>query len=136
MMDAARRALSWLAQNRRRLAPLVLVGGVALVLGPLADAAPRETSLRLRLADPGAVREVGLSVFDAGEPVLGLRLPFTRGAPPRIDESLDLPPGRYELHIDVTRGEGATRAQRTEVRMLEVPTEGVVLVELDAAGAG
>jgi hypothetical protein len=95
MMDAARRALSWLAQNRRRVAPLVLVGGVVLVFGPLADAAPRETSLRLRLAEPGAVREVGLSVLEAGEPVLGLRLPFARGAPPRIDESLDLPPGRY-----------------------------------------
>jgi hypothetical protein len=136
MMDAARRALSWLAQNRRRLAPLVLVGGVALVLGPLAEVAPRETSVRLRLAEPDAVREVGLSVLEAGEPVLGLRLPFARGAPPRIDESLDLPPGRYELHIDVTRGEGATRARRTEVRMLEVPTEGVVIVELDAAGTG
>jgi hypothetical protein len=136
MMDAARRALSWLAQNRRRVAPLVLVGGVVLVFGPLADAAPRETSLRLRLAEPGAVREVGLSVLEAGEPVLGLRLPFARGAPPRIDESLDLPPGRYELHIDVTRGEGASRRQRTEVRTLEVPTDGVMLVELDAAGAG
>ncbi len=136
MKTEAHRALDWLARHRRRLTPLVLVGGVALVAGPLADAAPRETSVRLRLAEPGAVREVGLSVFEGGEPVLGLRLPYARGAPARIDESLDLPPGRYELRIDVTRGEGEARARSTAVRVLEVPVEGVVLVELGAAGAG
>lgn len=139
--------LAWLTQHRRRLAPLVLVGGVLLVAGPLTDAAPRATSIRLKLAEPQRIRLVTLSVLDAGEPVLGLRLAYAQGAPERILEELELVPGHYELRVDVTRApqrDGAPGASReaapdaltaTSVRALDVPAEGVVLFDLTRGDA-
>jgi|GEM_PF-3265167 len=138
--------LAWLSLHRRRLAPLVLVGGVMLVAGPLLDATPRATSIRLKLAEPQQIRLVTLSVLDAGEPVLGLRLLYQQGAPDRISEELELAPGHYELRVDVTRArhgvgaadvvEGAANElTATSVRSLEVPAEGVVLFDLSRGDA-
>jgi hypothetical protein len=127
------RWLAWLAQHRRRLAPLVLVGGVLLVAGPLSEATPRATNIRVELAEPQQVREVTLSVLDAGEAVVGVRLAYERGAPERIEEALELPAGRYELRVDVTRAAGADE-ERT-VRALEVPSEGTVVIDLSRGDA-
>jgi len=139
-------ALAWLMRHRRRLAPLALVGGVLLVAGPLLDATPRSTSIRLKLAEPQQIRLVTLSVLDAGEPVLGLRLTYAQGAPDRIREELELAPGHYELRVDVTRAPrrdgtadigdaAASGLTATSVRSLEVPAEGVVMFDLSQGDA-
>lgn len=127
--------LAWLAQHKRRLAPLVLVGGIALVAGPLSNAAPRATSIRLRLPEPQRVRLVTVSVLDAGEPILGLQLAYEQGAPDRITEELELVPGHYELRVDVTRAAGAQPASATSIRALEVPADGVVVFDLTRGDA-
>jgi hypothetical protein len=135
MASAPHPALTWLGTHRRRLAPLVLVGGVALVVGPLADATPRATTVRLRLAEPRQVRAVTLSVLDAGEPVLGVRLAYEAGAPDRITEELDLPAGHYEVRVDVTREGTREGSPTTSVRPLDVPTEGIVVLDLSRGDA-
>lgn len=106
-----------------------------LVAGPLLDSTPRATSIRLTLAEPQQVRTVTLSVLDAGEPILGLRLAYAQGAPDRIHEELDLAPGHYELRVDVTRADDRGASGVTSVRTLEVPAEGIVLLELGRGDA-
>ena len=106
-----------------------------LVAGPLLDSTPRATSIRLTLAEPQQVRMVTLSVLDEGEPVLGLRLAYAQGAPDRINEELELAPGHYELRVDVTRADDRDASGATSVRALEVPADGVVLLELGRGDA-
>lgn len=135
MASAPHPALAWLAKHRRRLAPLVLFGGVMLVGGPLMKSAPRSTSIRLRLPEPGRVRAVTLSVLDAGEPIRGVHLAYAAGAPDRISEEFELKPGHYEVRVDVTRTDGASESEATAIRALDVPAEGTVVLDLTRGDA-
>lgn len=128
-------AIAWLLEHRRRLAPLVLIGGVVLVAGPLLDTAPRSTNIRLKLSEPQQVRSVTLSVLDAGEPIVGLHLAYEQGAPDRINEELDLAPGHYEVRIDITRAGAPSDSPDTAVRRLDVPSDGTVLLDLSRGDA-
>lgn len=135
MASAPQLVLTWLAEHRRRLAPAVLVVGVVLVINPLARTAPRRTHLRLKLAEPQGVRTVTLSVLDAGEPILGVRLAYAAGAPDRIFEELELRAGHYDVRVDVTRVGDADGPPATAVRALDVPAEGTVVLDLSRGDA-
>lgn len=121
-----RNALRWLAENRRRLAPLVLVLAVVVVGAEASRAVPRETRVHVRLSDPAAVREVGIDYLGTSGAATSARFSYPRGAQPRVDDVRDLAPGHYTLHVDVLRADGSSSADERE---LDVPAEGVVLVD-------
>ncbi len=119
---------------RRRVARAVGVGGVAFLVAHFASSWPREVELRLQFgADHGRVREARLAVRDRqdGGELWGARLHVGGGMPPVLAHTLELPPGDYDLVVELS-GTGGLR--RRHVQRLQVPIEGVVPVFLGSGG--
>ncbi len=115
---------------RRRVARVVGVGGVAFLVAHFAGHWPRQVDLRLRLGvEHARVREARLAVRDRGDGVELCGARFRRaGAFPRVlEHTLELPPGDYDLVVELS-GVGGWRRHR--VQRLRVPAEGVVSVNL------
>ena len=76
------KALEALVKNRRRLAPAVLLVGVALVATQLWAYVPRETELQLELGElHEQVVEVRLAYLQNGAEIRVARFGFPSGAP-------------------------------------------------------
>jgi hypothetical protein len=116
-------ALRALLAHRRRLAPLVIVGGLLVVGWRVFGALPQEIHLRYDLGDAhAAVEEAELGYFLNGESYHTVRFGYPEGAPSRIDHRLRAGPGRYDVVVILRTSEGATRVEQT----FEAPTEGIV----------
>src|SRR6185436_3345008 len=107
-------ALRWLAENRRRLAPAVLVLAVVVIGAEMARGVPRETSVHVRLAEPEGVREVGIDYLGSNGSTASARFAFPHGAQPRLDDTRELAPGHYTLRVDIRRADGTSSADERD----------------------
>lgn len=130
--DALSRARRFVRRHRTRLARLALVGFAALVLVDLANVLPTDVRIELPLGAAHAeARVLSIDVLDdAGESVRSVRLSFEEGAPATVARTLELPPGRYAVHVVAERADRTTWSLEGE---LEAPAEGTVRVPLRAA---
>ncbi len=113
---------------RKRLAPLVLIVGALVIAPRIMRALPRETDVSFQLGpEHTSVRELMVSYELDGEEIAGGHFRYEEGAPGSIRQTLDLAPGRYEVHVEVTYDGGRRRVMH---RSFSVPADG--LVRLDA----
>lgn len=116
--------------GRRRVAPLLLVAGLAIafVVGRQALPTSREVVVRLE-GDRADVRSVGLSVgavADGDEEISSVqwRYEATRPVPKAMRTEVKLPRGAHRFRVDVVRATG----ERTETnRVIEV-SDGAVTI--------
>ncbi|MFO0686278.1 MAG: hypothetical protein U0234_29715 [Sandaracinus sp.] len=114
--------------HRRRIATAVLVLFVLVVGLDLAHTVPRETHLAIELgAHHREVRAIELSYVAEEQAALTARRRFPDGAPSRIEDTLDLVPGRYEVRMDLAYEDGHAE---TREGSFEAPGEGVVVVSM------
>ncbi|EYF07888.1 Hypothetical protein CAP_6910 [Chondromyces apiculatus DSM 436] len=116
----------------RRLAPLLLVLGLFIIVGPLLRQTPREHEVELRLATPDTIVGVELTWFEGDEsgsqePLAGGSWRFTQGQAPRsLSTPVRLPDGSYSLEIIVDRTSGRDSARRSivlgDAERITVPT--------------
>lgn len=102
-----RHLLPLLGQQRRRLAGGVLLLAVVVIGLQLYEATPRELRLELVLGPlHREVVEVRVAYMLQGDEYEGTRLSFPGGAPRRIPLRTDLPHGRFEVNVHLTRVDG------------------------------
>ena len=128
MVAGADKALAWLGRNRRRLAPLLLLGA-ALAVGKLfTEQSPRKYDVELVLS-PAQQRatQVAITYTQEGEAVLGVRFNYPEGAPDRVVHAPSLRAGRYNVAIELL-----VPGQPSEhiARPLDVPFEGTTRLRL------
>ncbi|MEM6959786.1 MAG: hypothetical protein AAF411_28485 [Myxococcota bacterium] len=130
-MDASlnwrERVFRWFARRRRQLAFLAIVTGLVLIGREIGDAYPREAELRYELNEDADFLEVRF--LQGGELARSARFAPTRGASfvdPRIDHTVSLSPGAYEVSFE-WRVDGEGRQDRRTLRM---PVEGRVYFRL------
>jgi hypothetical protein len=113
--------------NRKRIARLVALVGVVLVAAHLVTSLPREVEIRYALGpDHGAVTEAQFSYHAEGHAMKGVRFHYAHGAPAVVLHRVELPPGQYAIVAHLTGPD----LSRTVRHRLEVPTDGVVRVDL------
>ncbi len=118
---------------RRRAGRLVAAVGVAFLLAHFARHWPRKVELRLDAGERhGDYTEARITVREpsGGAALQGVRLHFADGSPRLLQHAMELPPGDYELQVEL-RGSGVRRDLRSP---LTVPTEGIVRVAVDREG--
>jgi hypothetical protein len=126
-VTALPRAIRWVWDRRRRVAPIVMIVGLLVVGGQLFGVVPRETEVRYRLGpEHGDVTSARIAYVADGEEALGARFDWHDGAPESVHHTVSLIPGRYEVRAELS-GPGVAR---DVVRALTVPADGVVTIEL------
>jgi hypothetical protein len=114
--------------NRKRIARVVAVLGVALVGAHLVSTLPREVEIRYDLGgDHRRATEIHLSYLVEGDEMKGVRFHYAHGAPKVVRHRLDLAPGAYRVVASLHGPD----LSRTLQRDLEVPAEGVIRIDLD-----
>lgn len=87
---------------RRRIAQLALLVGAALVAARLLEAVPEDHELVFRVPSGQSLRSLRATVSDsAGEELGGLSLRFPEGRRYSVRHALRLPPGNYEIRLEV-----------------------------------
>lgn len=126
------RARRFLRRHRVRLARMALFAFAALVLVDLSGVLPTEVHVVLPLgADHADAVVVAIDVLDeSGETARSVRLRFTEGAPASVEQSIELPPGRYTVRLEAERADGSRYALEGP---LDAPAEGTVRVPLRRA---
>ncbi len=121
-------------QLRRRLAPLMLVGGI-LIFGKIAhEELPQEQAVRYSLspAQQSTARRVRVTYSVDGDVLSGLEQIFPEGrAPAEFGHTPSLKPGRYQVAVDLFAGDG--RITHLD-KVLHVPSEGTTRISLGGAG--
>ncbi len=111
--------------HRRKLAPLVLGGGV-LVVGSVATPAwPHDTDIELSLGSHHReVTELRIGYVRGAEhePLKAVTLRYPDGAPATVHHHVELPAGRYAVELELVSAQGRTDTSRR----VDVPAEGVV----------
>jgi hypothetical protein len=102
----------------RRLAPLILVGGLLAVGSILLPRLPKEREVEVRLEDAATVVGLDLAWTDAtagdGISLQGSSWRFAPGTAPRsLHTTVRLPDGAYALEITVDRTLGRDSTRRT-----------------------
>jgi hypothetical protein len=103
------------AKPGARLARFVLLGGALLAGAQLLPQLPRERRLTVRLEDAPSITSVEVTWVRDGrdEPVAGSSFRFTAGsAPRRVESTLRLPDGPYDVDVVVVRGDEARTVRR------------------------
>jgi len=119
--------LAFLKDHRRRIARVVAVVGVLLVGLTLFDAAPREVAVRYRLGpDHRDVAEARIAYVQDGDELKVVSFRYERGGPETIFHTVELSPGRYDVVARLRRPDEV----QTVTRHLEVPSDGVVRIDL------
>lgn len=114
--------------HRRRIASAVLVLFVLVVGLDLAHTVPRETHLAIEMGSGRHdVRAIELSYVAGEQAALTARRRFPDGAPARLEDTVDLVPGHYEVHVDLSYEDGHVE---TREGSFEAPGEGTVVVSL------
>ena len=128
MVAGSNKALAWLGRNRRRLAPLLLLGA-ALAVGKLfAEQSAQKHRLELLLGpDQQRATQVAITYMQEGEAVLGVRFNYPEGAPNRVVHAPSLRAGRYNVAIELlVPGQPSQHIARP----LDVPFEGTMRLRL------
>lgn len=113
-------------ERRRRLAPFVLAGGL-LTIGKLTyDDAPRDQEVHF-LLPPTRIQALRVTYSHEDELYGGLVRRFPKGSPAELVHTTALSPGRYELAIELTSGDGEVTHL---TRSLTVPNDGTLSVPL------
>lgn len=113
--------------NRKRLARLVAVAGVALLAIHMGSNLPRQVDVRYAVGeDHGGVTEARIAYLSEGEEMKGVRFHYAHGAPRVVPHRVELPPGEYAVVADL-RGPSVRRTVRTR---FEVPSDDVVRIDL------
>jgi hypothetical protein len=115
---------------RRRFAPLLLVLGLLGASKLTYDASPREQAVLLQVPEElrANLQGVRLTYLEDGEAVTGSEQRFSDGAPAFVRSVPLLSPGLYQLDIELSQRDGATRRLRRDV---PVPTAGTLRIRLD-----
>lgn len=133
MASVVEPARAFLLRHRRRIAPIVLGVAVVVVGTPLLEAVPRETDVHLDFgADHLRVSSAEITFASDATAVHGVRLDYPDGAPRRVEHTADLPPGDYDVRIEL-RGPAF---HRDLTRSLAVPAEGRVHFRLWDSASG
>lgn len=113
--------------NRKLLARLVLVAGVALVGAHLFATMPRQVDIRYRVgADHDGVTDARFAYTSGGEEMEGVAFHYAYGAPAVVRHQVRLPPGDYGVVASLS-GPGVDRSVKAK---LEVPADGIVRIDL------
>jgi hypothetical protein len=114
--------------HRKRLAPFVILIGLAVVGTTVFEASPRETEIRYDLGSAhDSLLEARIVYLLDGDEVKGARFTWADGAPASIRHTVDLAPGRYEIRVDLVRSDRHHAVHRA----LRVPADGLVRIGLD-----
>lgn len=106
----------------RRIAPLLLVVGLVVGVGPLLQRLPQEREIELRLEDAASVVGLDLSWIDAdssgaqggGDALQASSWRFAPGTAPRsLRTMVRLPSGAYSVEITVSRTQGSGTTRRS-----------------------
>jgi len=110
---------------RRRLAPLILLGGL-LLLGHFAQTdMPRDQEVRFVLTPTHRnVRTVRVAYLEEGEQVSGVEFRPRAEASSTLVHSPSLKPGSYDMAIEIEDQSGRVQALS---RRLSVPSEAVTI---------
>ena len=118
----------WFQANRRRLATLVLVVFLAAVAIEIVGAVPRETRVRLPLADHVAVVEARVEYLYEERSFHEVIYRYAPGeAPSALHHSVDLSPGDYVVRVELTDRDGRRRVMSGR---LTAPADGEIRVHL------
>lgn len=117
------------ANTRRRAAPAILVLGAWIVWGTASDKLPHEQDVRLVLphSERSAIRSVQVVYRLEEDDVAGFSRAFPDGAPPEVQHTPSLAPGRYGLSVAIIDLHGSVHRS---FHRLDVPTDGVARIPL------
>ncbi len=110
---------------KKRLAFLVLIGGLLVIGNEIGSAYPREVQLIYEVE--GAADTLHLEYHRDGGAVAGATV---RNPPERTPHDVQLSPGRYDIQAVIESGTQSRRYQRA----LVVPAEGIVHIRLPLEG--
>jgi hypothetical protein len=120
--------LAILRAHKQRLARLIGLGGVLLVASLLLRGAPRKVDVEFDLGpahrDFVAIR---VAYVQRGEELHGVAFSFPQGAPMKVEHSLKLPVGDFEVHTELLPEHGPALAS---VGRLHSPSDGKVHIRV------
>src|SRR5688572_2229715 len=95
---------------RRKLAPAVLLVGLASAFKLTYDASPREQRVLLQLPDPlrAGISSVRVTYLEDNVAISGTEQRFVDGAPATLTSHPELAPGSYRLHVELAGRDGST----------------------------
>lgn len=112
------------ANRPRRIAFLILAAALTLFFTLVWPDFPHETVLEYSLGSShGDITELSIAYTHQGEEIHGVKFHYPSGAPATVTHSVDLPHGRYEIHIELLRHNQETQ---NLVKVLRTPVDGVV----------
>ncbi len=108
---------------RRRIAPLVLVIGLAAVGGYASQELPREQEVRFDLTSPyDSAKRINVAYIDGSEPLAGIEFHLADKPRKLLLHKPSLRPGQYDVAITIETADGQIASWS---RKLRVPSEGV-----------
>ncbi len=120
--------------ERRRFSRWLLLLGLAAAVLLLLRHVPRHTEVEVALGDQHIqIVEVRVAYVQQDEEMYGARLFFPEGAPRIVRHEVSLPPGRYQVRLELRRSDGGSH---NVSRTLQTPTEGPVRIRAAPPKAG
>jgi hypothetical protein len=128
---ATRQVLARLGPHKRRIGRLVGIIGVLLVSSQVFKGAPRTVQVQIELGPAHSqFKEVRVAYVQAGEELHAVAFAFPNGAPGRLQHSVRLPEGDFEVHTELLPEHGSIldsvyklHAPSDEPVHIKVPTE-------------
>jgi hypothetical protein len=123
--------LARLEPYKRRIGRFVGLVGVLIVASLLIRGAPRKVQVELMLGPlHRQFTEVRVAYVQQGEEVHGVSFTFPEGAPGKLQHSVQLPAGEFEVHTElrpahgpIVASIGRLHAPSDESVVIRVPTE-------------
>lgn len=120
--------LAILRAHKQRIARVIGLGGVLLVASLLIRNSPRKVDVEFDLGpshrDFVAIR---VAYVQGGEELHGVAFSFPHGAPVKVEHSLQLPVGDFEVHTELLPEHGPALAS---VGRLHSPSDGKVHIRV------
>lgn len=121
--------MAFLRTQRRRIARLVLAGGVVFAALKLWPSWPRELEVEYQLgAEHSEIVELRVAYLEGTQELQGVSFSFPDGAPHAVRHRLTLPAGSFVLRCELRDRAGVARAV---TRQLHTPIEGAVRIFLN-----
>jgi hypothetical protein len=127
-LSALKRFVLRLLEQRRKVAPAVLLIGAVVVGTQLFDEVPRDVELNYALGpDHDEIVGLTLSYEQSGEEVSVADFSWPNGAPPRLHHEVELAPGTYRVRAELRDRE---HRMRSVEKRFDVPADGIVNLDL------